>query len=355
LGIHALFSNLKWRFSTRADWAILMYHRVTNPEDSGNEFIQPGMKVDRNIFDEQMSFLKNSYSIISLNSLINTLRNDQIPHKKTIVITFDDGWRDNYLYAYPVLCKYGIPATIFLTTDFIGTDNIFWFAKMGFLYEEFRLHKDKFSSFIGKIKESFGDLLYPDLEKWNAAEALPDRDRFIEFLKQLDTNIIQRIVDEFLRERAASIDSHSGKCLMLNWDEVLQMSLNNIEFGSHGSTHRIMTRLDLSEARKELAESKKTIEKRINCRISAFAYPNGDYSSNIEKLTEEAGYDCGLATHGHDDEGTGIHLFSLRRINVHDGMSIGPGGNFSKALFALEISGLIDLLWQGRRGMHGDY
>ncbi|MFA5144203.1 MAG: polysaccharide deacetylase family protein [Candidatus Omnitrophota bacterium] len=99
---------------------ILMYHSI----DSGNKDTK--LSVSPESFARQMEFLyKNHYNVVSLEKAAAYIKRKDMPPRKTVAITFDDGFRNNYLYAYPVLKKYGLPATMFIVVDWVGTSPNF--------------------------------------------------------------------------------------------------------------------------------------------------------------------------------------------------------------------------------------
>ena len=112
---------------------VLTYHRVIPPADCPARPEKwecyrslPGIVVSPEMFAKQIEFIVKRYNVIPLMDLVGHLeRGKRIP-RRSAVITFDDGWRDNFVYAFPVLKKYQVPATIFLTTGFIGTTKLFW-------------------------------------------------------------------------------------------------------------------------------------------------------------------------------------------------------------------------------------
>ena len=112
---------------TRSQAAVLMYHRVCPRE---NSWSFPG--VSPNDFEKHMEYFKNNFNILPLDTLAQYLKDGKSVPQKSISITFDDGYRDNLVYAYPILKKYSIPATVFLTTGFIGTDRLLWWDKIGY-------------------------------------------------------------------------------------------------------------------------------------------------------------------------------------------------------------------------------
>jgi hypothetical protein len=101
------------------------------------DHIQPGMYVCAKTFEAHVVYLQKHFVVLALDDLLERWRIDQLDADKAYcVITFDDGWQDNYQFALPVLKQYGLPATIFLATDFIGTDRWFWPDQVMYLLED---------------------------------------------------------------------------------------------------------------------------------------------------------------------------------------------------------------------------
>jgi hypothetical protein len=107
---------------------------------------------------------------------------------------------------------------------------------------------------------------------------------------------------------------------MLSWQEIEEMSRNNISFGAHTMTHPILTRMPLKDAVNEINASKETIEKKINSSVRLFAYPNGsrsDFNDDIKHILKEAGFLCGVTTLWGNNS-RNIDPFELRRICMWD-------------------------------------
>jgi peptidoglycan/xylan/chitin deacetylase (PgdA/CDA1 family) len=337
-GLLASFAFFKRMFFSHGDLVILMYHRVLDHADEEEEYSQPGLIVSRQVFDKQISFLAKDYNLLSLENLMELLQNNKPIPKRAVVITFDDGWRDNYLYAYPILKKHKVPATIFLATDFIGAAKIFWFLQLELLLAEGNLYPEKLAHILEKVKEeNKASLSAQDLSLLDIDSIKGDPDKFIERMKQLDFEIIQKIIDGMIAEGGLSSEKWRKKRWVLNWDEVIDMNRNNIDFGSHGCSHQILTSLSLDEVERELVQSRKVIEERIGKKICLFSYPNGDYNSKIKKLVQKSGYNCAVTTRRYEKLSDQLDLFALKRINVHEGISVRPSGKFSKAMFALHL------------------
>lgn len=112
------FRDLILKYKNRLPATILVYHRV-------NEVVKNGLTVSTRLFDKQMKILSKHYRVISLRELLSELKNGGISKRNTVVITFDDGYEDNYLNAAPILKKYNLPAFFFVTAGYINTDEKF--------------------------------------------------------------------------------------------------------------------------------------------------------------------------------------------------------------------------------------
>jgi peptidoglycan/xylan/chitin deacetylase (PgdA/CDA1 family) len=124
---------------------------------------------------------------------------------------------------------------------------------------------------------------------------------------------------------------------MLNWEQLREMASSSVEIGSHGVTHTILTQMPLSEAKSEIEESKHCIEEKVKAPVKGFSYPNGNYSSDLERLVKGCGYRYACTTRpGPVDPSDSP--YELKRIRVHDDVT------FSTALFACHIAGVFKLV-----------
>jgi len=337
-GLLTLLSYIKRKYKSQINPVILMYHCVLKDNDWQKQYLQPSLFVSQRTFDKQMAFLSKYYNVISLKELVKILQNKQPLPSKCAVITFDDGWRDNYLNAYPILKKYNISATIFLTTDFISTNNIFWFLQVSILLAGCKMNPQKMTDILKKVKsENENSPSVNDLSDYDIEAIKGDSDRFFEALKKLDYDIIQKVIALISKECDLSLDKIIQNKWILSWDEVIKMSHENIDFGSHGQSHRILTKLNSSEIQKELINSKNIIEENIGKECKLFSYPNGDYNSEIKKLVQEARYSSAITTSGQEIIKKEPDLFALKRLGIHEGAALSPTGRFSKTIFTCLI------------------
>jgi peptidoglycan/xylan/chitin deacetylase (PgdA/CDA1 family) len=309
--------------------AILMYHRVATRKELQQQYIQPGMYVRDDVFELQLSFLRKHFQILSLHALLDLWREKTWdPGKRYCVLTFDDGWRDNYLHAFPILTKYSIPATIFLPTALIGTDHRFWQDRLGALLRH--------SHHAGVEQEKKNALR----SLWNrypwaqhpAGGSIDDRiDSIIEHCKALSDDEISGIIRNMAGILGPPVDAERS---LLSWDEVREMSDRGMSFGSHSCTHKILPDCSDRVLRDEIQNSLLRLQNEGINYVPVFCYPNGDYNGEITKHVKAAGYRAALSTRHGLESGEPQDQYGLKRIGIHNDMSS------TAALFAYRISGI---------------
>lgn len=257
---------------------ILMYHGVTATHDPVANFDQKHIEFQR--FEKQIQYLKKYYSIISLEDFMNSLEREKLLPDNSVIITFDDGYQNNYTQLFPILKKYNVPATIFLPTLNISQQGIGWFDTVAYC--------------IAKTKKPFINVenkKYPLLTVQQKIGAIFD-------LKMLTRNIEKR--NRLLKDIIFQTGVNVKKCnnedfLFLSWNQCREMQKSGISFGSHSVTHKILTALKEKELQKEMENSKKIIQKElVSCLF--FSYPFGDHNEDVRKMLQKTGYHAGLST-----------------------------------------------------------
>jgi len=305
-----LFSILEsYRVADRA--FILMYHRVLRHVDPHGINVQPGMYVTSRTFERQISFLASTHQILPLEELIGKAnRNESMGG--CCAITFDDGWRDNYTEAFPLLEKYRVPATVFLATSFIGTNRLFWPEEICWLLEHQHTLKNK------PVDDPVAVQIFKREIKEYRSET---RDKFLD-------NIITSMKRRSPVERNQVLDYYR-KCStgsdisrqMLNWEEVDEMQSSGlITFGAHTVKHELLDQLPLSDVRTEIFQSKTDIEQKLGVNVTTFSYPNGNYTEDIVKMLNEFDF-AGAVTTRKGFLGHQTPRMEIPRIAIHEDIS----------------------------------
>lgn len=318
-----------------------MYHRILDDNRKGQAEIQPGMCTTQSVFDGQMKFIARRYRPISFGGLVDMKRKKDPMPPRTMAITFDDGWQDNYQNALPVLKNHNVPAIIFLATDLLEAKRLPVFLDVSLLLAEGDIWPDRAVAIFKEVAREnnlVGNVKNLDDRRLESISS--SAVRFMETLMLLDYRYIGIIAERM--KKAAGIDDSAwaGQRWLLNWDEISEMMRYKIEFGSHGQSHDLLIHLPPDQIKSELAESKRILESRLGRPVLYFSYPNGDHNAEIRKLTEEAGYLAATAIFKDTLPGEQADLFALRRIGISEGSALGPAGHFSKAVFACLIEGL---------------
>jgi len=264
----------------RAGLQILMYHRVGKRDDA----FLPVTELE--VFRRQMACLADCRRIYPLDEAVEALAEGRL-EDGAVAVTFDDGYRDNYLHAFPVLRDHGLCATIFLATGYVGTGRILWHDRV------FRA----FHSARRERLEGFGPggetLVWHNERQKREACLLALRT-----IRGLTTEARDHRM-AVLEERLDATPEGPDDRLMLDWPEVREMHAHGIRFGSHTVNHPILAKIPLAQARRELTESRSAIRSELGGDVSSFAYPNGqpgDFNETTRCLLRETGYRCAVTT-----------------------------------------------------------
>lgn len=278
LGLVDAYSLLRKQI-TKSQVIVLTYHRVGNP----TEFPWNFPLVTMQNFENQIKYLRKTYNIISLNTLVNHIRDREPMSGKSVVITFDDGYRNNFTHAYPVLKRYSIPATINLVTAHIGTGNLFWWDKIKYVLWNTKLKKIDLGEFGEHRLQSINDRVRLASNINQKLKIKPEKEKNL-------------IIKKTIHVSGVHIPANLGKELILSWDDIMEMNNNDITFGAHSLTHPNLAKLPTEQARHEITCSKRSIEERIGREVTVFCYPNGDFNTEIIKLVNDAGFYCAFTT-----------------------------------------------------------
>ena len=283
---------------TQTRLSILIYHRVLDKPD----FMRPN-EPDLVEFDWQMALLRNYFHPLSLAEALVHLDEGSLP-KHSVCVTFDDGYSDNLHLALPILKKWNIPASIFVSTGFLN-GGIMW---NDVVIETLRNHSaDKFDA------TQFG------LE-WLPTDSPQARQKSAQVL-------LRQLKHQEPCDREAAIQTITGqnsklpKSLMLSDDEVVALHRAGIDIGGHTVSHPILSCTDDAHAMQEIVSGRKYLAELINSEVPHFAYPNGrfqkDFNETHVNMVKSMGFTAAVATdHGTNDAST--DKYRLRRFTPWD-------------------------------------
>lgn len=332
--LSGIFYYFRWWNRNRV--VILTYHGVLPSDHEINPYLSRNI-VEQNRFDWQMEYLVRNYNCLRLSEVINRFSEGKKLLPYTAVVTFDDGFKNNYTYAFDILKNYGIPATIFLTTGFIGRGvKLLWTEKLS-----------RMIYYSGNKSISVEGVSYPiDSEKGKRMASRKIRSLLKSKLFQEREEIITSIENQLIPTQS-SREICSERYAFLDWDEVRVMERSLIEIGSHTVNHPILSSLNEDHRWDEVKQSKRHIEDRIESQCILFSYPNGtreDFTEIDKNHLKKAGY-VGAVTQISGLNDPTSDYFELKRVNI--------GYGHDSLLFIAQVSGFLPWLRNSFKGISG--
>ena len=272
--------RISWKRREQPSARIFYYHRVNDDRDPFFDAMSTRQ------FEEQIRYLARHYRVVGLVDLMRRLE-DGNPAEPVVAITFDDGYQDNYRNAFPILQRYGVPATIFLSTGSIDSGEPLWFERLAEAVQV-------------ASQESLDLEIDIPRRLWlrTEAERLQAHNEIFRLLRRFDDSRRRYWVDEILKQlRAPEVSRRRNS--MLTWDQVRLMKAAGIDFGGHTVTHPFLSKLTPAEASWEVSECKRRIEAELQSPADFFAYPNGreeDFAASNKDLLRAAGYRAAVTT-----------------------------------------------------------
>ena len=239
-----------------------------------------------NIFIEQMEYLSRHYSVISLKNAIEIVSSYDGSLDKRAVLTFDDGLKNNFIIAYPVLLRLGLPATFFVCPGLIESRMWLWAYEI----EQRLLTCD--NEQLSILCDNFN--IPVNIELSNQVGIIEE---IIEWMKTVST-ISRKSIEAAVQELTQDFKPdqiHQNMFESMDWNELCSLSPDLITVGSHTITHPILTMLPTEEMKYEIRESRYWLERRLNRAVEYFCYPNGDYNDEIVQTVRET-YVAAVAT-----------------------------------------------------------
>jgi peptidoglycan/xylan/chitin deacetylase (PgdA/CDA1 family) len=293
-------------------FGILCYHRI------GTEGVPLYSRLDSRTFEEQMRYIRRRYRIVSLDQLCRELSNhDVVP--PTLAVTFDDGYRDLYRYAFPVLQKWQIPATIYLIARCMETGEAPWYDRIFAALQAFpeaSLELDLHSPRTFEL-HSREARLRAALEIISYLRTIPDSQRR-NWCARFEARVPTPGAE--LQER------------MLNWEQVRAMHRAGVFFGAHTGTHPFVSRLEPELLEDELGRSRQILQHGLQAEVRDFAYPFGkpeDCNLAAEEFLPANGYRSAVTTIERCNTAD-TNPYRLCRLSVNDESSL--------AYFAFRVS-----------------
>lgn len=255
-------------------------------------------------FEKHISFIKNHFEVIDQKRFIELIDNSQVVDKRYAYITFDDGYLDNYIQAFPILKSMKVPATFFVATGLIESNIIPWWDQIAWHIKQ----------------SSFTELKLPS---WNKTISLSN-----------DTNKnIRKVLSQFksastpIEEQLVELQKLSGLALehyeseFLSWKNLAEMESAGMTIGAHSHSHRILSSLSAEELSHELSHAKMLLEERLTKKVLSISYPVGNASTYNKSMFDEIaqqGYQLAFTFRYYINQQVKENRFQLARLSISE-------------------------------------
>jgi peptidoglycan/xylan/chitin deacetylase (PgdA/CDA1 family) len=297
---------LKW-LARRPGLLVLAYHRIG--EAAGQLFDDELFSASEQAFRKQLLYLRSHFDLISLDEAMTCVDGrGPMLRRPAAMITFDDGYRDNYEVALPILKEVGSPAVFFIAAGYIDRPRLTWWDRVAYC--------------VKSTTRKTLELDYPEHLTIDLCQS--DRNRLTQQILQAYARAPEidqeRFFDDLERRAGVETDAEAlGRDLFMSWDQVRRLTGGGMAVGSHTYDHHVLARLPEASQRAELARSKQVLESQTGCPVHAIAYPVGgpeSFSDSTKRLAREAGYQAAFSYYGGFNRPRESDPFNLRRMAV---------------------------------------
>ncbi len=299
---------------------ILTLHRVLPPLACGGCYDEH-MVLSTTAFEDLLLYLKQHTEIVSLNALVTAP--STTPHVQRIALTFDDGWRDTFQHALPLLVKYEAPATVFICSSLIGSSAMLPEERLTRIFDHCAA-KGCTPSFLHH------------LSAWGGVGGLSASADWRSFTKKIPMSAKLSLTTHL--EVVYGLKRPTGEHLM-SWQEVQTMAASGIEIGSHTANHVTLSVESRAVTQRELNDSRDVIADRLGAPPRYLSYPNGSYNQSVVLLAMEAGYSHAFTTQ-HGSVTASAKPFTLPRVPMDNTVVTDGTGRLHPARTALHLSPL---------------
>ena len=265
---------------------ILGYHRITDYRSDPYSIC-----VTPKNFADHLAIISKNARPIKLQSLVEALIDGRVP-PRTVVITLDDGYADNLHIAKPLLARYEVPATVFITSGYLGRE--FWWDRLDRILPGPAMLPKQLSLTIGGIVHRL-QAASPGGRKWEQSAAAW-RQRSLSWLYGLLQPMIEgerQEVMEQIRFWPGAVTHDDSPRILLSPDELRSLAQEAlVEIGAHSVSHPNLASLPVPDQKAEIQGCKNKLEKILNRPVNSFAYPHGSLSDATVTAVRDAGYSC---------------------------------------------------------------
>lgn len=320
---------------------VVGYHRVVKDFRLSKSLSISPMLTSAHTFEQHLDWIGRRYRFVSLDELAETLESGKTSGKPVAAVTFDDGYRDVYENAFPILQRKAIPSAVFVVTDLIGTDRLQVHDELHLLISA--MLEQPCPSSAGRWLELFATIgLAHELSERLIRRITNAREPFQvtrALLETVNQGAINRFL-EVLRGRVSLQEHKLREFRMLDWDMLAEMVASGVTVGSHTRSHALLADETQEVLRDEVEGSRRELELRLGVPVRHFAYPDGQFNANAIQAVADAGYHTAYTICAHLDQ---AHpLLTISRRMLWENACMNGFGRFSPAILSCQANGIFD-------------
>jgi peptidoglycan/xylan/chitin deacetylase (PgdA/CDA1 family) len=303
------------RSALRGDLRILAYHRVLETEaGAGFDFDPALVSASAVQFRAQMTLVKRRFHPVRLVDLLIAKDGGRPLPSNALVVTFDDGYDDNYRIAFPILRELGVPATFFVSTGHIDTG-------LPYAYDWLVYMVNRTTATRLTIPELALDIELPRDRASRLALATQLLDRIKSLGDAQQSAVIARLEREWSLPRSVG----HPDCRPMTWDQLREMQAAGMEIGAHGVHHRMLAKLPRAEMVDEINASKAMLDRHLGTSVATMSYPvggNDAFDHEVIAAARTAGFRLACSYMTGTSRLDPEHAFRLRRLPVESDMDL---------------------------------
>jgi peptidoglycan/xylan/chitin deacetylase (PgdA/CDA1 family) len=294
------------------------------------------LNIEQRTFRRHLEVLQESHDVVSLDDALSVLQGASQAARDVAVITFDDGYRDVYTHAFPVMRDLRVPGVVYVPSGFVGTDR--------------RLGHDRLFAALRRMNERRIAPIAVGVgnpgERWLIGAfdgSAPPEVALERLIARHPTPGLLRLADA-LEDRLGLAGSRPQQGeLPMSWEMLREMDAHGVVVGAHTADHTVLTNQRLDDARREIAQCKAVLEKGLKKPVKHFAYCNGYYSAGVAQALKSEGFASAVTTEDMPNT-PGVDPFALKRKVLWEASSAGILGLYSKPLIACQFEDTFGML-----------
>jgi len=335
-GIREMLSAVQRRAVGGRRVLILSYHRVVSDFAEEAKRSLYTLNIGQSTFRRHLEVLQESHDVVALDDALSVLQGTSKAARDVAVVTFDDGYRDVYTHAFPVMRDLRVPGVVYVPSGFVGTDRRLGHDRLFAALRRMDQRK------IAPISVGVGS----PAERWliDAFDgSAPPEVALERLIARHPTPGLLRLADALEDRLGLRASKPQQGELPMSWEMLREMDAHGVVVGAHTAEHTVLTNQRLDDARREIAQCKAALEKGLKRPVKHFAYCNGYYSAGVAQALKADGFASAVTTEDLPNT-PGIDPFALKRKVLWEASSAGILGLYSKPLIACQFGDTFGML-----------